>query len=220
MKARYLISLMTLIFFSSALADNLDCKAVVNQPSQAWINAASEKQGGSTIVLVHVISQYGKCLDKNAEDLHAQMIKSGTYPLMGANGNFRDFTEALKNFTALALKVTATGGTWDNIQAAYTNLYQKQFTLLFYAPYLGKISNPVLTRLQNTKRPDLERTKAYYKKILSRFTPAQQAQLSASFDQLLSSATQGNQFKEEYVYDYAIYILQPISDSLFSPAPF
>lgn len=220
MKLRHLISLGALVFVSGALAENLDCKTVLNQPSQAWITSTSEKQGGSTLVLLNAISQYGKCLDQNTQDLHAKMIKSGNYPLMGVNANFRDFTQALQNFTALALKATATGGTWDNVQAAYTSLYQKQFTFLFYAPYLGKISDPVLTRLQNTKRPDLATTKAYYKKILSRFTKAEQAELSASFDQLLSSATQGNQFKEEYVYDYAIYILQPISDSLFSPAPF
>lgn len=216
----YLISLGMLVFFNSAIAANLDCKLVLAKPSQAWITAASEKQGGSTPALVHAISQYANCMDKNAQELHAYMIKSGHYPLMGANGNFRDFTEALQSFTKLALKITATGGTWDNTQAAYTNLYQKQFTLLFYAPYLGKIKNPVLTRLQNTKRPDLNTTKAYYKKILSRFTPAQQAALNKEFNQLLSIATAENQFKEEYVYDYAIYILQPISDSLFSSPPF
>ena len=170
--------------------------------------------------MANVISQYANCIDKNNKDLYAQMLKSGNYPLMGANGNFRDFTQALQHFTTLALKTTSTGGSWDNLQAAYVKLYQKQFTLLFYAPYLGKTSNPVLTRLHSTKRPDLNTTKAYYKKIMSRFTPAQQQALSNSFNQMLSLATAENRFKEEYVYDYAIYILQPMSDSLFSPPPF
>lgn len=219
MKLHHIIGLSFLIFFQTALAASLDCTNVISQPSQDWINAQSQKQGSSTIVIVHTIALYGKCIDKNTQELHAKMIKSGKYPLMGAKGNFQDFTDALQNFTQLALKTTATGGTWDNIQAAYTQLYQKQFTYLFYAPFLEKNSDPILTRLQNTKRPDLQSTKAYFEKILGRFTPTQQAVLRTSFSELLNLA-QENRFKEEYVYNYAIYILQPISDPMFSPPPF
>ncbi len=219
-KLTSLISTATLLFFSTAYAENQSCENVLKEPSVSWINKASDKQNGSTIAIVGAIMQYSNCVDKNTDKIYAKMLKNGNYPLMGAEGNFENFTNALDDFTKLALNTTETGHSWDNLQVAYVKLYQKEFKLLFYQYYIGRNNNPVLTRIEKTKRPGLLVAKVYFEKIIKQFTPEQQKALRRSFNHLLTVATTENGFKKIYIYNYAIYMLQPISAPSFADPPF
>jgi hypothetical protein len=209
-KIPFMITL--LLFWGTAMADQQECSLVLSKPSLSWVMQTSEKAGGSTQALVHALSQYARCVDQSSQQMYAQLLKSGNYPLMGANASFRDFSSALKNFTDLALKLTATGGTWDNTQTAYVQLYQRQFKILFYAEYSKDTScsrlsgntckdtqNPLLKRLKNTKRPSLQESKAYFEKIIQRFPPTQRQALTHSFNQLSSIASTENHFDESYI---------------------
>lgn len=220
MKFYYLVGFMLLGFFGAALADNQNCQALLNQPSQLWISKNSQ----NTLAIIEAANQYGHCVDKNTQQIYQQMLKTGNYPLMGANGDYRDFTTALKNFTRLALKITATGGSWDNTQAAYVNLYQKQFKLLFYADYINTDNTPdvLLNRLKNTPRPDLKKSKRYFEKMMGNIPLEKRSLLLQAFDQLIKSSSFAEQssIHQEYIYDYAIFILQSPADKPYALPPF
>lgn len=220
MRLFFLMGFLFLCMLGQAnAAPKIDCQPVISEPSQTWINKASQEQGTSTIAMVSAISTYALCVDQNTQALSKAMLKSGHYPLMGANGNFRDFMEDLNRFTQVALKVTRRGGSWDNLQAAYALLYQKQFPLLFYSNYLKQIDDPILKRILQTKRPSLEASQDYFRKILNQYTPEQQTDIMQAFRPLSDDGAQGITDRK-YVYYYAIYLLQPISDPMFAEPPF
>jgi hypothetical protein len=216
MKFYYSISVLLLGFFGSAFAEDHACKKILSQSSTSWINQTASKQSGSTINIVDAATRYGNCVDQDMQQLHAEMLKTGRYPLMGANGDFQDFSSSLKDFTILALKLTASGGTWDNLMAAYVGLYQKQFKLLFYAEYINNSKDPLLHRLKTTPYPKLQESKTYFEKIMQNLPPEKREKLLQSFNQLMASSS----FVEKYVYDYAIFILQSPADKPFSLSPF
>jgi len=82
---------------------------------------------------LRAIAAYGKCYDARTDRLAAALAKSGKGPLMGARGNFRDFDQALQNFTKKALAESQPPA--DALKSAYAALYEKQFRYAFYQSY-------------------------------------------------------------------------------------
>lgn len=221
MKLRSLLSLpliLTVCVSTLSHANTPNCKEVVQQPSQEWINKASGN--GSTPDIMDAVAAYGKCVDETVAQIREELNKAGTGPLMGANGNFRDLQEALHQFNKVALPAVAVGGSWDETQAAYAKLYEKQFDLAFYASYMNRMKNPLVDRFKKTERPNLRQTKLYFVKVIRKVPMKQRSSVTKAFNELLSIAVSENQLSPEYVYDYAIFILQSPEDPEFSPAPF
>lgn len=181
MKLKYVIGLAVLLSSNLALADNTNCSSLLNQP-----------------VTKNNITQYNHCVDLDIQQLYAQMLKTGNYPLMGANGDFRDFTTALYNFTALA--------THNKTQQDYAQLYQKQFKLLFYADYITNTSDPLIKQLKSKQLPSVKILKADFEKALLNYPTAQRKKLSDAFTQMISQSSFG-QMHQKYVYAYALAIL-------------
>lgn len=219
MKTKHLILLALLVTIEPTMAQNIDCKSVIKQPSHTWISHAAKTDGGSTKALMSAISEYEKCVDENIQQLHKKVYKKENAPMMGTSGNHSDFAKGIKNFSTLALKITATGGGTDNLKNAYVRLYEKQFRLLFYAGYLESDASPLATRIKSAKRPSLAEAKAYFEKSIAKFSASNQKSLSTSFDEVLELSTQTS-IKKRYIYLYAIYTILPISDRSFSKEAF
>ena len=133
---------------SSPAAGNRDqlgmtCAQILALNSSDWVAQFNQKggetsgAGPSQEKTVRGIGVYGKCYDARTDRLAAAAGRKGTAPLMGARGNFRDFAEALENFTAKAL--AANDPPADAVKTAYARLYEKQFRYEFYEGAESKV---------------------------------------------------------------------------------
>ena len=72
------------------------CAQILKMGSTEWISYSADKTAapadkpGATL---RAIASYGKCYEERTNHLAATLGKSGKGPLMGANGNFRDFQD-------------------------------------------------------------------------------------------------------------------------------
>lgn len=209
MKLNCLILATLLLASNTALAKSDPCSDILNQTAHAW---ASQKT--NTLDTENALTQYGNCVDQDIQKLHTKILNTQNYPLMGANGDFRDFSTALDNFTTLALSVKN-----DRILTAYTQLYKKQFTLLFYASYINNTTDPLLERLSDNPKPNLKELKAYFEKTLLAYSPQQRKALSTAFQKMISQSDFGKTYQNA-VYVYALSILEQPSDGTFITDPF
>ncbi len=193
--------------------EKVDCQTALKQNSSDWINAYSEKQGGSTIDIVEAIQAYGLCYQQRIDDMKAALGKSSKGPLMGANAEFRDFTKELNQFTQLALKASAGGGSFDRITANFAMLYQKQFAYLFYQSYLNK-------REESFDPVKLQQAKDYLNKRINELPKAQAEEIKASFQALLKEGKLGLGLPELQIVKFAISLLQSPADKAYSPPAF
>jgi len=208
MKLMYIIGLVILLASSTTLADSNNCSVILTQTSNNWAN-----QKSSTPDIEKALSQYGNCVDQDTQQLHTTMLKTNNYPLMGANGDFQDFSAALNNFTEIALKLKQ-----DKILSAYAHLYQKQFKLLFYADYINNSTDPLIKRLKTIKPPSLEEVKANFEETLKTFPPKQQKELLQAFTPLITQSEFGKTHQRS-VYLYAYSVIEPPSGTAY-PGPF
>jgi len=188
-----------------------NCVTILKQPSYQYVNAIAAKQGDTTIAIVSAINTYKKCYQNKINQTKKQLSKSGRGPLMGAQGNFRDMQLALKQFTAYALKITATGGTYDQIKSAYTQLYALQFENAFYQSYL-------VSKKQKAHKSQLYKAQNTFHTFILNYDKKEQIQLEQYFDSFETSLTQGLNLSAYPAYVYANTILQsPASEVVINP---
>jgi hypothetical protein len=203
---------VVLAFFPACiLAQN--CAAVLKQTSNQYIDATSEKSGGSTLARIAAIQAYQACYQDKINTLKNQLDQSGQGPLMGARGDFGDMQNALTALTTYALKITATGGTYDSVKAAYAKLYALQFTNAFYQSY-------VVSKDQAFDATDLNKAQNMLHAELSNYSAEEQNQFEQFFDTFLSAFSMVKSFKQSAypAYQYALWILQsPASSTLINP---
>lgn len=203
----YLFVIVTLLAcLQSAHGANLSCNEVLKQDSLSWINQQAMAGGGTNQAILEAISQYGACMDKRSETLRELSNESGKGPFMGALGNFRDFESALQIFKRRALLAVSTGKSYDKIHAAMADLYAKHFRYLFYSCYLTQKSKTIETE-DTVKLMDES-----LRKILARLDNKQSAEVRAAFEKYRYEAIENNDFPEDVVYQYAVYVLQGQQD--------
>jgi hypothetical protein len=197
----------------------LTCAQVLQMTSIAWVAHFVEKTGTpnneTARATVRAITAYGKCYEGRTNQVAASLGKSGRGPLMGALGNFRDFQNALDDFTAKALAVSSKpNGTQE---AAYAALYEKQFRYEFYQRYERRLS---------ANRPMTAEESAEYSKAKNRFgeflglLPEDQAHIiHAAFSHIFDAGPVSDVTKLE-LYRFAISVLESPKDTPFSPPPF
>jgi hypothetical protein len=191
-----------------------NCTAVLKQTSNQYIDATSEKNGGSTLARIAAIQAYQACYHERIIQLKNKLDQGkGPFPMMGARGDFGDMENALTALTTYALKITATGGTYDSVKAAYAKLYALAFEKVFYESYMvskQKAIDPMqLDKAQNSLHAEL-----------LNYTQDEQIQFQMYFDQFVSSLkmVQGFQASSYPAYQYALWILQsPASSTLINP---
>ena len=195
------------------------CAQILKMSSTAWVahfvdQAAAAATEKPTITL-RAIASYGKCYDVRTNRLAATLGKSGKGPLMGANGNFRDFQKVLDDFTAKALAAAKAAD--DSQKAAYAHLYEKQFRYQFYQSYVQKdlLSRP----LTPEESDDFARAKNHFGEVLGLLPDAQLHSVHSRFREIFEGAPVSDVTKLE-LYRFAIFILAPAKDKPFALPPF
>jgi hypothetical protein len=194
------------------------CAQILKMSSTEWISYTVDKAGpaadkpGATL---RALASYGKCYDERTSRLAATLGKSGKGPLMGANGNFRDFQKALDDFTMKAL--CATHKEPGTPSAAFTALYEKQFRYQFYQSYAQK---DFLSRsLTPEEFDELAKAKNRFGEVLGLLPDETLHSVHTAFRQIFDPAPVSNLTKLE-LYRFAIFALAPAKDKPFSPPPF
>jgi hypothetical protein len=193
----------------------LTCAQVLQMSSGDWVkkfNAAKNESAPSTI---QALDAYGKCFDARTTRLAAALGKSGKGPLMGARGNFRDFEQALHNFSSKAL--AATDPPADPVKKAYAALYEKQFRYEFYLQYQQKSFQP--SPLAPEESDAFTKSKNYFGELLGLLPEDKIHELHAAFGQIFAAGAIPDPTKVA-VYRYSIYLLESPAEEPYSPPPF
>src|ERR1700722_20439296 len=194
------------------------CAQILKMSSTEWILYTVDKAGpaadkpGATL---RALAAYGKCYDERTSHLAAALGRSGKGPLMGANGNFRDFQKALDDLTTKALAATHKDpGTQP---AAYAALYEKQFRYQFYQSYVEK---DLLSRPLTPEESDgYTKAKNHFGEVLGLLPDEKLRSVHSAFRQIFDAGPVSDVTKLE-LYRFAIFLLAPAKDKPFSSPPF
>lgn len=200
----------------------MTCAQILAMTSTDWVTHFNEKVSGksgsdekiSSERSVRALAVYGKCYDARTDRLAAALGKSGKGPLMGARGNFRDFEQALADFTGRAL--AACDPPADPAKRASTALYAKQFRYNFYRTYETR-------QFHAEPAPEdveaLGLAKNQFGELISALPEDKMRGVHAAFGQIFEKSKIAEEWRLE-IYRYAISILEPPTAAPFSPPPF
>jgi hypothetical protein len=218
----------------------MTCTQILQMTSSDWIAkfsstnfaAASAPTQDSQLRAMRI---YGECYDERTNRLAVSLGRSGRGPLMGARGDFGDFDNALKDFSAKALAVTSPPA--DALKTAYAALYEKQFRYAFYQSYEQKAPRPSrsssaaatastaaaappptsatssssaladASSVPNSADP-LARAKNRFGELLGALPEDKLHEVHAAFENVMV-AHPVDSAKELAVYRYAIFVLEP-----------
>jgi hypothetical protein len=195
----------------------LTCAQILQMTSTQWIanfTAKKGEKGDDTQSKLRAIAAYGKCYDARTDQLAATLAKSGTGPLMGANGDFRDFDEAVKGFMAKALAITDPPA--DELKSTYGALYEKQFRYEFLRTYSKKKSHP--SPLTPEELEETGNAKTQFGQELDSLPVDKMRELHAAFSKMFDAPITDSMKLQ--IYRFAIFVLEPPSAKPFSPPPF
>ncbi len=133
---------------------------------------------------------------------------------MGANGDFRDFQAALKDFSTKALADTIPPA--DAVKSAYASLYALQFRYEFLEGYAHKEEqNRALTPDESD---EMAKAKNRFGELLGLLKMDQFHEVHSAFSNVVQS--QISDVTKLEVYRYGIFILARPGEKPFSPPPF
>jgi hypothetical protein len=191
-----------------------NCAAVLQLSSTDWIAQYNREHSSSQEDTLKAIDVYSKCYEARTNRLAASLGKAGKGPLMGANGNFRDFQAALKDFSTKALADTNPPA--DAVKSAYAALYALQFRYEFLQGYTHKEDqNRALTPDESD---EMAKAKNRFGELLGLLKVDQFHEVHTAFSNVLAS--QISDVTKLEVYRYGIFILARPGEKQFSPPPF
>jgi hypothetical protein len=212
----------------------MTCTRILQMTSSDWIakfvsvNSAAANAPRQEAQL-HAIRVYGECYDERTNRLAASLGRSGKGPLMGARGDFGDFDEALKDFSAKAL--AASNPPADALKTAYATLYEKQFRYAFYqsyeqkapkpsrsssapastaadAPPSTRATSPSSALVAPNSADPLARAKNRFGELLGALPEEELHEVHAAFESVMV-AHPVDSAAELAIYHYAIFVLEP-----------
>lgn len=183
--------------------------------STDWVAQYTKDHSASQDDTIAAINAYAKCYDARTSRLAASLGKSGKGPLMGANGNFRDFQAALKDFSTKALADTVPPA--DPMRTAYASLYALQFRYDFLQSYTAK-KDAAAGTLTDDQQAEMAKAKNRFGELLGLLKMDQFHEVHSAFSKVLES--QINDVTKLEVYRYAIFILARPGEKPFAPPPF
>ena len=190
------------------------CSAVLQSSSSDYIAQYTAAHSSSQDDTLKAIETYSKCYESRTTRLAATLNKSGKGPLMGANGNFRDFQAALKDFTTKALADTLPPG--DAVRTAYASLYSLQFRYEFLERYAH--ADPNAGRLSDEQSDEMSKAKNRFGELLGLLKTDQFHEVHSAFSGVL--ALVNNDVTKLEVYRYGIFLLARPGEKAFAPPPF
>jgi hypothetical protein len=192
----------------------LTCTQILQMTSTQWVANFTAKKGEDAQSKLRAIAAYGKCYDARTDQLAASLAKNGTGPLMGANGDFRDFDQAVKSFMAKALTITDPPA--DELKSAYATLYEKQFRYDFLRAYSRKKSRP--SPLTPEELEETGYAKTQFGQELDSLPVDKMRELHAAFSKMFDAPITDS--IKLQIYRFAIFVLEPPTAKPFSPPPF
>jgi hypothetical protein len=192
----------------------LTCTQILQMTSTQWVTNFTAKKTGDTQSRLRAIAAYGKCYDARTDQLAAALAKGGTGPLMDANGDFRDFDQAVKSFMAKALTITDPPA--DELKSAYATLYEKQFRYDFLRTYSKKKSQP--SPLTAEELEETGNAKTQFGQELDSLPVDKMRELHAAFSKMFDAPI--TDAMKLQIYRFAIFVLEPPAAKPFSPPPF
>ncbi len=125
----------------------MTCAQILAMSSSDWVAQFNQKMSDASpeqAKTVRAITLYGKCYDARTDRLAAALGRKGAGPQISARGDFRDFEQALQNFTAKAL--AANDPPVNALKSAYATLYEKRFRYEFYEAYENRVAKPAVAK--------------------------------------------------------------------------
>jgi hypothetical protein len=199
---------------SGVTRGTLACSTVLQSSSADYIAQYATAHSTSQDDTLKAIDTYSKCYEARTNRLAASLNKSGKGPLMGANGNFRDFQAALKSFTTKSLADTTPPG--DALRTAYASLYALQFRNEFLERYAHPDSNA--STLSADQSDEMAKAKNRFGELLGLLKTDQFHEVHSSFSDLL--AVVNNDVTKLEVYRYGVFLLARPGEKAFAPPPF
>jgi hypothetical protein len=190
------------------------CAAVLQLSSSDYIAQYVAAHSSSQDDTLKAIDTYSKCYEARTNRLAASLNKSGKGPLMGANGNFRDFQAALKSFTTKALADTVPPG--DALRTAYASLYALQFRYEFLERYAHP--DPNAGTLSPDQSDEMSKAKNRFGELLGLLKTDQFHEVHSAFSDVLALVS--NDVTKLEVYRYGIFLLARPGEKAFAPPPF
>jgi hypothetical protein len=190
------------------------CSTVLQSSSADYIAQYTTAHSANEDDTLKAIDTYGKCYEARTNQLNAALNKSGKGPLMGANGNFRDFQAALKDFTTKALADTEPPG--DALRRAYASLYVLQFRYEFLQRYAHP--DPNAGTLTAEQSDEMSKAKNRFGELLGILKADQFHEVHSAFSDVL--ALVNNDVTKLEVYRYGIFLLARPGEKAFAPPPF
>ena len=201
---------------ASTAADRmgLACARILQMSSTDWVAKFNKEKDASPEGTARAIAAYGKCYDARTDGLAATLAKKGAAPSKNARANFLGFESALKEFVAKAAADSQPAP--DPTKTAYINLYEKQFHYDFYRAYAEKNLNPALTPEEDEQ---FHRAKNRFGELLGLLPVDKGHEVHEAFGEIVGTHEISLPMKLA-LYRYAIFVLEPPSETPFSPPPF
>jgi hypothetical protein len=210
----------------------LTCAQILDMTSTDWVAKFSKEKDASPQGALRAIAAYGRCYDARTDRLVASLAKTRRGPSVAELKNFRDFDQALRDFTSKALASTEPPG--DAARSAYAALYQKGFRFEFYQSYETQASKtptplkdgtrpaaaapPTATSVTDKNDP-FTKAKNHFGELLGLLPEDKRHEVHAAFGRIFGGNTFAEAKKLE-IYRYAVFLLEPSFDKPFSPPPF
>lgn len=201
----------------------LNCLQILQMTSTQWVAHFNEKFTPSkpkdenlsaTDKTLRAIAAYARCYDARTTRLADQARKSGGNALLAASIEFRNFDQALQSFAQKALAGAEPPA--DAVKGAYAGLYAMQFRYEFYREHQQKTFTPPPATADELEQ--LGNAKNRLGELLDDLPPQKMKDLHAAFSHIFE--TQVSDATKLAVYRFAIFCLEPPSETPFAPPPF
>ena len=218
------------------------CAKVLAMPSSDYIAQIVAIDDSNADGQLRGIRRYGACYDARTDALAASLARRGKGPAKTARADFAAFESALKGFTAKALADVPPLPVSQ--KEAYANLYEKQFRYEFYQGYEAKWTKSTAAPAAKTSAPPpgpsapatpparvtaeerarsdadpVTQAKNRFGRLLDAFPDGQMHELHSAFGEVVGPHAMSETTRLA-VYRYAIFLLEPHSDTPFAPPPF
>lgn len=191
----------------------LTCPEILQIGSTDWVARFNKEKDVSPQGTARAVAAYGKCYDARTDTLAAALAKKAG-PSKPARTDFLSFENALREFVSKAVSDAQPAP--DSTKVAYVDLYEKQFRYEFYRAYAEKNLNPPLAPIEEDQ---FGKAKNRFAELLGLLPEDKAHEVHEAFGEIVGTHKLSLPMKLA-LYRYAIFVLEPPSETPFAPPPF